>query len=642
MSTAAAVPIILVVGPALEKEKICSGLERAGYVLLETQALLTAEIRAGSAVGHQVQSLMMERKIVPQSLLLDMFREAIRAVPGPVLLSDFPRSALQLKRLQEHCRVAHVLQLQNSLSDGTAADMVGTLPETSVSVVESLAEAQAALRRAGLECAPRPSPSQPMLEEAVVEEAFKELHERSARMADSMRGKGTATSPSARAKGGSSGVGSPRLRRIRPASATAAPYRGAVPAPLIEAEAHADALLQRIVEYKDPPQRRSGGAAAGKGQSSLPAAARSPAAKRPASAPPLPSSPAPSRSSPAPRSPAPGRSSPAPGSLRAQLVHTPLYASVSPEQRHAVLSRMGKGPARELGKELGTSPVASPSSTLRGDATASASASATATATATATASASTSANATASASASTSATAGHRPHTPQAHARSADRTRGLPPSVALSVAAAAARRGGRRRKARSLPQWDGSNPQAQTHALWEELPTSREWERQARLLSFARRAEGPVIINAALEARLKAARLPARTPHPPRSSLAGGRAAHRQGPTSPSQHSVGFSPPPAKNAPPRVLNGRLEALEGRLSAIEGAGSTREIGPWSSEGGGPSPPSGSPRVLDSLSEGEGAEGGAVAARRAQLPVGSEATPRVLDLNVVPESSGPES
>ena len=209
---AAAVPVILVVGPALEKEKICKGLERTGYVLLETQALLTAEIRAGSPVGQQVQSLMMERKIVPQSLLLDMFREAIlRAVPGPALLSDFPRSALQLKRLQEHFSVAHVLQLQHSLSDRTAADMVGTLPETSVSVVESLAEAQAALRRAGLECAPRPPPSQPVppsqsvAEEAVVEEAFKELHERSARMADNMRGSYTATSPSARAKGGGSG-----------------------------------------------------------------------------------------------------------------------------------------------------------------------------------------------------------------------------------------------------------------------------------------------------------------------------------------------------------------------------------------------------------------------------------------------------
>ena len=456
---AAAVPVILVVGPALEKEKICKGLERTGYVLLETQALLTAEIRAGSPVGQQVQSLMMERKIVPQSLLLDMFLEAIRAVPGPVLLSDFPRSALHLKRLQEHCSVcsvSHVLQLQHSLSDRTAADMVGTLPETSVSVVDSLAEAQAALRRAGLECAPRPPPSQPVppsqsvAEEAVVEEAFKELHERSARMADNMRGRYTATSPSARAKGGGSGSGgSPRLRRIRPASATAAPYRAAAFTSLTDAaEAHADALLQRIVEYKDPPQRRGGGAAAGKGQSSLSAAARSPAAKRPASAPPLPSGPVPS--------------SPAPGSLRAQLAHTPLYLSVSPQQRHAVdacmLSRGGKEPpaGRELGKELGASPVASPSSTRRGDATT--------TATATAT------------------ATAGHRPHTAQAHARSADRSRGLPPRAALS-AAAAARRGGRRRKARSLPQWDGSNPQAQREALWEELPSSREWERQVRLL---------------------------------------------------------------------------------------------------------------------------------------------------------------
>ena len=60
-----------------------------------------------------------------------------------------------LKRLQEHCSVDHVLQLQGSLSDRTAAEMVGTLPEKSVSVVDSLAAAQAALRRAGLECAPR-------------------------------------------------------------------------------------------------------------------------------------------------------------------------------------------------------------------------------------------------------------------------------------------------------------------------------------------------------------------------------------------------------------------------------------------------------------------------------------------------------
>ena len=116
----------------------------------------------------------------------------------------------------------------------------------------------------------------------------------------------------------------------------------------------------------------------------------------------------------------------------------------------------------------------------------------------------------------------------------------------------------------------------------------------------------------------------------------------------SPSQYSVGFSPsqspsppaPPAKNAPPRVLNGRLEALEGRLSALEGGGSAREVGalgPWGSDGGGASP-----RSLDSLSEGEGAEGGAVAARRGQLPVGSEATPRVLDLSIVPASSEPES
>ena len=119
----------------------------------------------------------------------------------------------------------------------------------------------------------------------------------------------------------------------------------------------------------------------------------------------------------------------------------------------------------------------------------------------------------------------------------------------------------------------------------------------------------------------------------------------------SPSQYSVGFSPsqspspPPAKNAPPRVLNGRLEALEGRISALEGGGTWGGSGwevdpdPWGSEGSGPSP---SPRALDSLSEDEGAEGGAVASRRAQLPVGSEATPRVLDLSIAPASSEPET
>ena len=211
-SSAGAGRVILVVGPALEKEKICKGLERDGYLLLESQALLAAEIQSGSPVGQQVQSLMMERKIVGQSLLLDMFREAIRAAPGPVLLSDFPRTALHLKRLQEHCSVDHVLQLQGSLSDRTAAEMVGTLPEKSVSVVDSLAAAQAALRRAGLECAPRPLPSQPGPEEAVVEEAFKELHERSARMADSMRRRCTTTSPSARAKGGGGPLGSDGAR----------------------------------------------------------------------------------------------------------------------------------------------------------------------------------------------------------------------------------------------------------------------------------------------------------------------------------------------------------------------------------------------------------------------------------------------
>ena len=126
-ASAGAGRVILVVGPALEKEKICKGLERDGYLLLESQALLAAEIQSGSPVGQQVQSLMMERKIVGQSLLLDMFREAIRAAPGPVLLSDFPRTALHLKRLQEHCSVDHVLQLQGSLSDRTAAEMVGTL-----------------------------------------------------------------------------------------------------------------------------------------------------------------------------------------------------------------------------------------------------------------------------------------------------------------------------------------------------------------------------------------------------------------------------------------------------------------------------------------------------------------------------------
>ena len=52
--------------------------------------------------------------------------------------------------------------------------------------------------------------------------------------------------------------------------------------------------------------------------------------------------------------------------------------------------------------------------------------------------------------------------------------------------------------------------------------------------------------------------------------------------------------------------------------------------------------SASPRALDSIREGASAEGGAVAASQGQIPVGSEATPRVLDLSIVPASSEPES
>lgn len=88
--------------------------ETLGYAHISTGDLLRAAVKAGSELGRQAKGFMEEGQLVPDSLVIDLLKEALEqpeAAEG-FILDGFPRTMAQANALDAEVTIDKVIDLQ--------------------------------------------------------------------------------------------------------------------------------------------------------------------------------------------------------------------------------------------------------------------------------------------------------------------------------------------------------------------------------------------------------------------------------------------------------------------------------------------------------------------------------------------------
>ncbi|WP_333691697.1 adenylate kinase family protein [Chloroflexus sp.] len=94
--------VLLIGPPGAGKTTIATQLaQETGMAIIATGQRLRAEIQAQSPIGKQIEQLLTQGQLAPDSLMADLLRSWLRDIPPsqPCLLDGFPRTITQAKLL---------------------------------------------------------------------------------------------------------------------------------------------------------------------------------------------------------------------------------------------------------------------------------------------------------------------------------------------------------------------------------------------------------------------------------------------------------------------------------------------------------------------------------------------------------------
>lgn len=107
--------IILIGAPGSGKGTQAKKLkEQLGYAHISTGDLLRAAVKAGSELGKQAKGFMDEGQLVPDTLVIDLLKEALEAPEAKAgfMLDGFPRTMPQAQALDAEVEIDKVVDIQ--------------------------------------------------------------------------------------------------------------------------------------------------------------------------------------------------------------------------------------------------------------------------------------------------------------------------------------------------------------------------------------------------------------------------------------------------------------------------------------------------------------------------------------------------
>ncbi|KAL1526249.1 hypothetical protein AB1Y20_014969 [Prymnesium parvum] len=93
--------LVLVAGSASEKNDFCKLLAaKVGGSVLHVETLMSLTLSSDSAEAAQLRQLVEQKKLIPAELHMQLIERALKVLPAPYLLCDFPRMPAHLKQLE--------------------------------------------------------------------------------------------------------------------------------------------------------------------------------------------------------------------------------------------------------------------------------------------------------------------------------------------------------------------------------------------------------------------------------------------------------------------------------------------------------------------------------------------------------------
>jgi adenylate kinase len=96
-------------GKGTQTERLCAEL---GFTKISTGDLLREAVRTGTPLGVKAKGFMDAGKLVPNELVMDLIKEKLKSVKGPVILDGFPRNLEQAEMLDKITKIDMAIDLE--------------------------------------------------------------------------------------------------------------------------------------------------------------------------------------------------------------------------------------------------------------------------------------------------------------------------------------------------------------------------------------------------------------------------------------------------------------------------------------------------------------------------------------------------
>jgi len=96
-------------GKGTQTERLCAEL---GFTKISTGDLLREAVRASTPLGVRAKGFMDAGKLVPNELVMDLIKEKLKSVKGPVILDGFPRNLEQAEMLDNIAKIDMAIDLE--------------------------------------------------------------------------------------------------------------------------------------------------------------------------------------------------------------------------------------------------------------------------------------------------------------------------------------------------------------------------------------------------------------------------------------------------------------------------------------------------------------------------------------------------